>query len=193
MRRGRLLALLPTLGLIVACATTPAASPTVTEGEPTGTASGIASEAPSAEPTSSQAGDGGGGGLATVNLHLDAGPHAGDWSADITSGRCAFGYQVLGTFSVASDSLEGTVGFDGIELLIDDAAAAAAGTDRLSVRLTFDEGATEYIVVTIDGRGSATATLADNGDSATVHAEGTFEDGTPMSLDVTCHEPERYP
>jgi hypothetical protein len=189
MRRGRLLALIPTLGLIVACATTPAPSPSEPEGEPSATASDV----PSAEPTSSQNGGGGGGGLATVDLLLDAGPHSGDWSAEVTDGRCAFGYQTLGTFSLTSDAVDGTAGFDGIDLLIGDAAAAAAGTDAFSASASFDDQATRYILDATEGRGSGTATLTDNGATATVHVEGTFEDGTPMTLDVTCHEPERYP
>lgn len=166
-----------------------------------GAASAAPSTAPSTAPSSgpsapssvaasaSQAAtaSGGGGELASVTLHIDGGAKAGDYSATIRTGGCSRGTFGENTFAVSSVEVTSDGGFDGPQMTIFDAAAAASGTDQFGVGLVFDNYATNLLMSPYEGFGSGTLTLVDRGSTATIHAEGTLEDGSAATLDIECH------
>jgi len=187
----RTLALLVPLVLLVACS-----SPTGTGQESQGGGGGGESAAESMAPGESAAasvggggGGGGGDGLATAEVVVDSGDFAGTYNVTITAGGCSRGVTGPGTFAVASSSVAaGAEPFDGPQLTLYDAAAAAAGTDNFSAAFTFNTFANTLEVSPAQSRGTGTATLDDRGDTATVTIEGTSLEGPNVTATIECHE-----
>jgi len=53
--------------------------------------------------------------------------------------------------------------------------------------LAFDNYAVNILMSPYEGFGSGTLTIDDRGNSATIHAEGKLEDGSPATVDIECH------
>lgn len=150
-----------------------------------------ASEPAASEPAASVSattGDGGGAGMATVDLTITGGQKEGHYVAEITEGGCSTGATGPGTFSVASVTVDPDTDFDGPQLTIYDAAAAAGGTDEeFSAAFVFDNYSYTVEVNPKIDLGTGTATLDNRGSSATVTIEGTSSDGDAVSATIECH------
>lgn len=185
----RTFAILVPLVLLVACSS-PTDSGQESQGGGGGGESAAASTAGSvAESAAASVGPGGGGdGVATAELTVVGGDLAGTYQVTITAGGCSRGVTGAGTFSVASSAVAaGAEPFDGPQLTLYDAAAAAAGTDNFSAAFTFNSFANTLEVSPAQLLGSGTATLDDRGDSATITIEGTSFEGATVNATIECH------
>jgi len=181
----RMLATLVPVALLVACST-PAGSGQESQG---GGESSAASAAGASAPATAAAsiGGGGGGGLASFDVTITGGAKAGHYTGDITVGGCSSGVMGAGTFSVASTTVDPANDFDGPQIVVYDAEAAASGTDNFSAAFTFNKFATTVEVNHPIDRGTGTLTLDNKGSTATVTIEGTSSDGDAVAATIECH------
>ena len=182
--------------LVAACSST---SPGASTGGGASSGPGASEGAATSLPAASQGGGGSGGGNATVHLVITGGDFAGTYDVDITEGGCSTGATGAGSFAVASVVVDPKSAFDGPQITVYDAAAAASGTDsQFSAAFTFNSfaGTVEvnpYLTAS-QGRsfGEGTATLDNRGDSATLTIEGTTADGASVSATIECHKVSNF-
>ena len=192
----RTLAVLVPIVLLVACSS-PASSGEQSQG---GAASpGESSDTtPSTAPGESAAasvGGGGGDGLASVDLTITGGDYAGHYQVEITgSGGCSTGVYGPGSFTVASVTVDPADAFQGPQITLYDADAAASGDDaNFSAAFPFDNYAYTVEVnpklTASQGSnfGAGTATLDNRGSTATLTIEGTTSANEEVSATIECH------
>lgn len=129
--------------------------------------------------------------LAIIRVTITGGSRAGGYDAALVSAagcvRNPFGPN---TFEVAEEGIQGTVGFAGPRVWILDAAKAASGTDtRFTILLEFDFSGRDHLTMSpgVDTPlGSGVLTLDDRGATASIHAEGTLDDGSTATVDIEC-------
>ncbi len=181
----RTLAVLVPLVLLVACSSSPAGStPQSQAGSQSSAPSSGGSAAESSAPSSAATQQpGGGDGLATADITITGGDHAGHYVVDLVeSGGCSTGVVGPGTFAVASVTVDPASSFVGPQITIydADAASAAGGTDvEFSAAFPFDNYAytvevNPYLSRSQGGDfGAGTAVLDNRGSTATLTIEGT--------------------
>ena len=183
------------ISLLVAACSAASGSPAASSGGSStapGASQPAASQPAASQPAASQGG--GGGGLASLDLTITGGTFAGHYQVDITAGGCSSGTVGSNTFTVASSAVTPTSAFDGPQITVYDATAAAGGTDaQFSAAFTFNNfaGTVEvnpYLSAsTGQNFGSGTATLTINGSTATLTIEGTTSANEQVSATVECH------
>ncbi len=186
MRRSYFLVSLSFVALMVACSPSASSSQAEESGEPS---AGAPSDA-AASQAASQAGGGGGGGggLASVDVTITGGAKAGHYEAEITQGGCSTGLYGPNSFTVASTAVEPAGSFGGAHVTIYDADGAAAGTDEeFSAAFPFDNFAVTVEVNPYLDLGTGTATLDNQGSTATVTIVGTSSDGDQVDATIECH------
>lgn len=146
--------------------------------------------APEATPTAAP-GDGGDGGAAaaSVELTIIGGEFAGSYSGSVPDGGCSRGATGENTFGLQYSTADETVDFSSVQLIVNDAAAAAGGTDNFMTTVTMGSLAagTSLDINPPEGQGSGTVTLNDQGGTATIQIEGETADGTGIQASVTCN------
>ncbi len=124
----------------------------------------------------------GGGGelMATIELTIDGGPDSGDHTAEARGTGCTRNPFGAGTFGLQY-STEQATGFHSLQILVNDAdAAASGGTDDFTATAAL--GSTRYHL----GR-TGSITVDDRGDTATISYEGTTDQGAEVAATITCH------
>jgi hypothetical protein len=162
---------------------------------PAGDANGQApTEAPAAEEPQDDAGDGGADGpvAASVELTITGGEFAGSYAGSVPDGGCSRGATGENTFGLQYSTVDEDVDFSSVQLVVNDAAAAAAGTDNFFATIQMGPLLTgdPNMVLTIDPggeQGTGTATVDDRGDSATITIQGETADGVGIQANVTCN------
>lgn len=190
----RFLAILLPVAVLVACSSPAGSGQASQEGGGGGGASSAASAAASAA-ASTGGGGGGGDSLASVDLTITGGDYAGHYQVELVgSGGCSTGVVGPGTFTVASNSVEPADAFNGPQITIYNAEAAASGTDsEFSAAFPFNNYAytvevNPYLSASQGGNfGSGTATLDNKGSTATVTIEGTTANAETVSATIECH------
>jgi hypothetical protein len=197
MLRRSLAFLVPAVLLIACSSASPSGSTPESQGggESSAPSQGGESSVPSQGGESSAPSQAGGGnGMASVDLTITGGDRAGHYQADIIEGGCASGTQGPNTFTVASVTLDPDTNFDGPQLFLYDAAAAAGGDDAMfSAAFVFDNynytvEVNPYLSASQNADfGSGTATLDNRGSTATITIEGTTANGETVSATIECH------
>jgi len=194
MLRRSAAAILPILLILAACGGASPAASQPAGSQPAGT---TAPSQPAASVPGSVAAStpgGGGSGLASVDLTITGGDYAGNYQVDILTGGCSTGAVGPGTFTVASVTVDPVGVFQGPQITIYDAAAAASGTDsQFSAGFVFDNYAyvaevNPYLSAsTGSDYGSGTATLDNPGSTATLTIVGTTSAGEEVEATIECH------
>lgn len=121
------------------------------------------------------------GATATIVLRLDGGPDDGTHEAQAPDAGCSRNPMGDNTFGLQY-STGGSDGFSSLQVIVDDAqAAASSGTDAAVATATVN-GNRHNIA-----RGSGLATVQDDGDTAVIVVAGTTDDGLPMTAQIECH------
>ena len=124
-----------------------------------------------------------------VHLVLTGGPNAGTHEAETTEGGCshlgnAWGNQLS---SAEGDPKK----FNSLQLLVDDARAAASGTDKFLLTVAFGPLLHQTAEYTVDtrgqkGKGSGKIIIRDQGKTATVLINATTADGVKIEATIDC-------
>jgi hypothetical protein len=176
--------------VIAACGPAPSASePSASQAAPSSPDATARPSATTASPATNApaASQDGGQPVATADVSISGGGMPGDYRATLTSGGCSRDPLGENTFGVASVDVEASGGFDGPQLSILDAAAASGVTTAFELSLPFDNYETNLVMSPADGLGTGSLTLDDRGAAATIHIEGTLEDGGQVTVDIECH------
>lgn len=144
-----------------------------------------------ATPTAAPAdgGDGGGAVAASVELMITGGEFAGSYSGSVPDGGCSRGATGENTFGLQYSTADETVDFSSVQLIVNDAAAAAGGTDNFMTTVTMGSLAAgnNLDINPPEGQGSGTVTVNDQGGTATIQIEGETADGIGIQVSVTCN------
>ncbi|HWH23910.1 MAG TPA: hypothetical protein VNW68_03340 [Candidatus Limnocylindria bacterium] len=126
---------------------------------------------------------------AEVDLVLTGGADAGSYSGVAEDGGCSRGATGENSFGLQYSSVEPGVEFSSLQLIVGDAAAAAAGgTDDFSAMVTIGplfEG-TNYEIDPSRG-GSGELRIDDQDRTAVVHISGTTADGVGVEATIRCN------
>lgn len=172
--------------LLAACGGT--ASPETdagTDSEPTTAATEAAD--PGGEDGGS-VGDAGGDAAASVDVTVTGGEFAGTYTGSVPDGGCSRGATGDNTFGLQYSTDE-DVELSSLQLIVNDADGAAAGTDDFMTMLTFGD-ILEGTTVDVEpgaGNGSGTVTVDDRGDTATITIEAETSEGMAIDATVECH------
>ncbi len=161
MRRRSPFVLVPLVALLVGCQTS---------------ASSDASSNPTVE------------GAARVEITITGGDQAGEYEAELVDTGCSLDEFGGDAFEVASNAIEGTEGFEGIDISVFDAAEArSGGTEDFAMVLGFADGA-QPEMAPAEGTGTGSLVLEEDVEleTARVTVEGTMDDGSEASVRVEC-------
>lgn len=193
----RLAVLLASMLLVAACgggsAGSPAApgatsAPAGATSAPAGATSAPAGGTPVAPPPA-------GGSATDISLLLSGGPDDGTYEAHSTDLTCSHG--LIGEDSWGNQYSDGDVdGFSSLQLIVDDATAAASGTSEFQVTVgmgvLFGDDYREYNINTRpdapEQTGSGTVTIADTGTTARVTIQGETDDGVTIDALIQCNQ-----
>ena len=126
-------------------------------------------------------------GAARVQATITGGDHEGEYDATLVDAGCSLDAFGGDAFEVASNTVEGSEGFEGVDISVYDAAAArSGGTDDFVMVLGFADGNPE--ISPADGHGSGTVTIEEDAEAETavVTVEGTPDDGGEATVEVEC-------
>lgn len=134
------------------------------------------------------AGDAGGDAAASVDVTVTGGEFEGSYSGSVPDGGCSRGATGENTFGLQYSTTE-DVELSSVQLIVNDADAAASGSDDFQTTFTFGDllNGTNVDLKPADGEGSGTVTLDDRGDTATITIEGETSDGVGIDATVECH------
>ncbi|HEU5325556.1 MAG TPA: hypothetical protein VFV59_06710 [Candidatus Limnocylindria bacterium] len=134
------------------------------------------------------AGDAGGDAAASVEVTITGGEFEGSYSGSVPDGGCSRGATGENTFGLQYSTTE-DVELSSVQLIVNDADAAASGSDDFQTTFTFGDllNGTNVDLKPADGEGSGTVTLDDRGDTATITIEGETSDGVGIDATVECH------
>lgn len=134
------------------------------------------------------AGDAGGDAAASVEVTVTGGEFEGSYSGSVPDGGCSRGATGENTFGLQYSTTE-DVELSSVQLIVNDADAAASGSDDFQTTFTFGDllNGTNVDLKPADGEGSGTVTLDDRGDTATITIEGETSDGVGIDATVECH------
>lgn len=173
--------------LLAACGgTASTASDDANEGGSQPTAS--ATQGGGSEDGGGSAGDAGGDAAASVDVTITGGQFEGSYSGSVPDGGCSRGATGANTFGLQYSTTE-DVELSSVQLIVNDADAAASGSDDFQTTFTFGDllNGTNVDLKPGDGEGSGTVTLDDRGDTATISIEGETSDGVGIDATVECH------
>lgn len=156
-------------------------------GQPAATDANGPTEAPEAEEPQDNAD--GGPATASVELTVTGGEFAGSYSGSVPDGGCSKGATGENTFGLQYSTADEDVAFSSVQLIVNDASAAAGGTDDFLTTVTMGpllEGTTLQIDPPEES-GTGTVTLDDRGDTATILIAGETAEGVGIDVTVTCH------
>jgi hypothetical protein len=135
-----------------------------------------------------------------IELQVTGGRHAGHHTAKVSSAGCSQG-MALGHEGAwgnqYSINTEDRTKFSSLQLVVPDAEAAAAGTDRFLLMVTFGPlvsltgpGGTNYKVETSDdekAEGRGTVKVDDTGEGATIRFDAKTKDGVGLKGTIKCY------
>ncbi len=154
--------------------------------------------APSATATDAPAGDGdgdggsagdaGGDAVASVDVTVTGGEFEGTYSGSVPEAGCSRGANGENTFGLQYSTDE-DVELSSVQLIVNDAAAAASGSDDFLTMFTFGDyvEGTTIEVEPLEGNGSGTVSLDDRGGTATITVDAETSDGVAIGATVECH------
>lgn len=132
-------------------------------------------------------------GAGAIHVEITGGEHAGTYDIANTDG-CSYGLAEKGAwgnqFSRDSDDARQ---LNSVQLIVPDAAAAEAGTDKFLITVSFGPqfgaGKTDYTVDTRakEPQGSGTVTVDDRGQAGTVTFDVTTPDDVRMQGTIECN------
>ena len=172
--------------LLAACGTgaaTPTSTPDGADAEPT-----VAATDDGSSGDGGSAGDAGGDATASVEVTVTGGEFAGTYTGSVADAGCSRGATGENTFGLQYSTDE-DVELSSVQLLVNDADAAAGGSDDFLTMLTFGdwvEGTTVEVEPPAEN-GSGSVTLDDRGDSATITIDAETADGMAIDATVECH------
>lgn len=124
-----------------------------------------------------------------VELTLVGGDDAGDYEGETDEGGCSrnpFGDENGPTFGLQYSTSEAGIVFSSFQLVIEDADAAADGTDQFFATITVNRN--DYSLDPADGDGTGEVQLDDSGgDDAVIELSGETADGVIIQATVTCN------
>lgn len=136
----------------------------------------------------SAGGDASGDAAASVEVTVTGGEFEGNYSGSVPDGGCSRGATGENTFGLQYSTAE-DVELSSVQLIVNDADAAAGGTEDFMTSFTFGdllEGTTVDISPPKES-GTGTVTVDDRGDTATITIEGETSDGMAIHATVECH------
>ena len=126
---------------------------------------------------------------------MTGGPHAGTYDRTSTSATCSAGLTGDGSWGNQYSDDTITDGLSSLQLIVDDAKAAASGTSEFLTTLTFgklfSQTATEYTIDTREGtsdKGRGTVKVVGDSKKATVTIQGEPEAGVQINATIQCNE-----
>jgi hypothetical protein len=125
---------------------------------------------------------------ARVELTITGGDQPGEYEALLVDTGCNVDEFGGDAFEVASDTIEGTEGFEGIDISVFDAEEArSGGTENFAMVLSLAGGA-EPEMAPAEGVGTGTLVLEEHEveETATVTVAGTMDDGSGATVRVEC-------
>lgn len=148
-------------------------------------------ETPAAEKAAASPADA----MSSVVLEVTGGPHAGSYAAKVTEGGCSYGILKPGAWGHAYTARgDDPRGLGQLHIHVPDSKAAAAGTQKFWLHVTFGPITgtnTTYKIETRDTQrdkvGRGTATVDDRGSTGTVSFEGTTNEGVGLKGTIECH------
>ena len=134
------------------------------------------------------AGDAGGDAAASVDVTVTGGEFEGSYSGSVPDGGCSRGATGENTFGLQYSTTE-DVELSSVQLIVNDADAAASGSEDFQTTFTFGDllNGTNVDLKPGDGEGSGMVSLDDRGDTATITIEGETADGVGIDATVECH------
>ncbi|HET7645775.1 MAG TPA: hypothetical protein VFM03_04755 [Candidatus Limnocylindria bacterium] len=134
------------------------------------------------------AGDAGGDAAASVDVTITGGEFEGSYAGSVPDGGCSRGATGSNTFGLQYSTTE-DVELSSVQLIVNDADAAASGSEDFQTTFTFGDllNGTNVDLKPGEGEGSGTVTLDDRGDTATITIEGETADGVGIDATVECH------
>lgn len=183
--------LAPTIVLAVvlaACGGTTSSTDASDPAQSTQTSAPTATDETDGSTGDGSAGDAGGDATASVDVTVTGGEFEGTYSGSVPDGGCSRGATGENSFGLQYSTDE-AVELSSLQLIVNDADAAAGGTDDFMTMLTFGdllEGTTIEIEPP-EANGSGTVTVDDRGDSATIEIEAETSDGVAIDATVECH------
>ena len=170
---GGAASLLATIALLAACGGGDGA-----KSAPAGATGGAA--------TTAAAGSG-----STLRVTLTGGPLPGTHEKVHDSPTCTVGYAKKGAWGNAASDIDDKEGLVGIDMIVDDPAAAKTGTDKFMATVYVNDRLDEKNQITIDPRnnkGTGTVTIDDKGSTATVTIKGTSAQGVGVDATIDCKQ-----
>ena len=125
---------------------------------------------------------------ARVEITITGEEQAGEYEAELVDTGCRLDEFGGDAFEVASNAIEGTDGFEGIDITVFDAAAArSGGTEDFAMVLGFADGA-QPEMAPAEGVGTGSLILEEDeeAETARVTVTGTMDDGSDASVRVEC-------
>lgn len=134
------------------------------------------------------AGDAGGDAAASIDVTVAGGEFEGSYSGSVPDGGCSRGATGENTFGLQYSTDE-DVELSSLQLIVNDADAAAGGTDDFMTMLTFGDilEGTTVDVEPAESNGSGMVTVDDRGDTATITIDAETSDGMAIDATVECH------
>ena len=133
----------------------------------------------------------GAGGGSTLKVTLTGGPLPGTHEKVHDSPTCTVGYAKKGAWGNAASDIEDKEGLVGIDMIVDDPAAAKTGTDQFMATVYVNDRLDEKNRITIDPRnnkGTGTVTIDDKGSTARVTIKGTSTQGVGVDATIDCKQ-----
>lgn len=145
--------------------------------------------------TGDDGGGGGGGdgdGTERIVMTITGGADAGDYEIVAPDAGCSFGLASEGAWgNQYSQTGLGDGGFSSLQLVVNDAEAAASGTENFFMTVEIGElfAGTSYTVDPGEGDGTGTVTVDDRGgDDATVTIDAETADGVHIEATIECFQ-----
>ena len=131
------------------------------------------------------------GGGSTIRVTLTGGPLPGTHEKQHDSPTCTVGYAKQGAWGNAASDLEDKEGLVGIDMIVDDPAAAKSGTDKFMATVYVNDRLDPKNQITIDPRnnkGTGTVTIDDKGSTARVTIKGKSAAGVGVDATIDCQQ-----
>lgn len=139
----------------------------------------------------------------TIHLVIQGGPHAGTYDAKSSDITCSYGFAGKGAWgNQYSVTGKKPAEFSSLQLIVPNAKAASAGTDKFLMTVAFGElmkpGYSEHTINTgatltgqsqdVKDEGSGTLTVEDKGTTGKVTFKGKTKDDVRLEGTIDCHQ-----